>query len=827
MRLIKFNIGYLILIIAYAFLSPKFSLAQDKVEGSPLIKLSPVKQPKMYEQPTGKINKKSDERVNTGNPNWIVYSDRENNKTYSDRNCTKGFSTINFMQPLIVAEETDNEVRLAEFDISDIPTKEDGKKTIFKSTAIDKGWIKKSKLLLWQFTLVNDTSKYSIKAIAVKRLDKDQDITKLINRGRILDVYDAPVQDKQYLNERDSRLFEYLFILKDDKENKMFLLSRKFKINPSASKQDVLGWVPYSQVHKWDNVLCLRMNFESAAVNEREDKKIDVKFFKTKEDAKKYRAGGNPQALPFVYGDPANEEKDNPYYYGFPIIEDQKDESVVFKTGYVTNTVDKSGNNIFTAHQKAKIDEKFETFKKKKENVNFIFLLDGIGEGFYESTKKFIQTGNYFKADDMSVNKYKVGAIIYNDITASEDEKFIKIPLTNNGQDFCDRLDRAAAKKLETNVARIVNGAPLFEAISKACDIFPKDATNIIILTGTTKDGDGKLKNTVVDKLVDKQVKMSCYQIANKGGKMYDGFLTDCKYIMQTSAERIDKELAKSVQNSETSKVKSKFETDPENKNKFKLKNSGIPGEINVKDNDEAYTMSALKAEFAAFAREQDDKLNSYLNAFKENTVTGKKVTNNVEEKENNELLIERAKQLSMMLLDAGIGQEDIQKLSEQENFQLFVQAYTTLDHKALSNQLLVRTLFMQKKEFERLLDAFEIIAESTSLGAQRTALQSAFKQIIIAFKGPMDTKVLENYDSNALIKIVASLPRTNNPLFDISIKDMADVKKTPDAEISKLIVAFNNIFRNLDEVRKMKKYWYETDDERFFWVPESAFRIK
>jgi hypothetical protein len=812
---LKFKLYYFKNIFYAINLITVTTFAQGRVEGDPIAKMSPLKLPKIYEQPTGKINKKGEER--SKNPgNWIVFSDREDNKTYSDKNCTKEYSSINFMQALMVADETDNEVRVVEYDPSDMPYQTEGKKPLFKTNAVEKGWIKKSKLLLWSLSMVNDTTKYSMKAIAVKKLGDNQEVTNLINKGRVLDLYDVPMVDKKYQNNRDSKLFEYLFILKEDKDSKMLLLSRRNKTNASNSKQDVLGWVPNTQVHKWDNALCLRINFADASVNERKDKGIEAQFFKTKDGARKFKSGQKVIGLPFEYGSADKIEPDNPYYYGFPIIEDAKDDAVIFKTGYVTNTIDKNNKSIFNNYEKATFDQKFETLKKQKEKVNIIFAIDVMAlKNFSKAIKDFVKNSQFFRADDQTTNKYQVGAIIYNDVDASDEDKFWKIPLTNDATDFCDRIDRFIPK---ISVAeRTKEGSPLFEAIANACDNFSKDRTNIIILAGLTKGTDTKFKNSALDKLVDKQVKMSLFQVANKGGNMYDGFILDAKWLLQNSADKIDLNYTKKIQKSESFKVKSKLE--PINENKFVLKYSVIPGEINTKDEGTEYMLSKLTKEFNDFIRMQEENLNNYLNSYKENTITGRK-------EELNENKVEQQKQLAAMLNDAGISADAIDKLSEQENFQLFISAYTSIENKNLTNQLLLRTLFMQKREFERLQESFDLIADASSTDAQRTAVTAAFQQIIFSYKGVMDPKEVANFTADDIFKLITSLPKTNNDLFKLSLKKLRDIKETPDESIRKLSQDFNNISRALKEVKKNKIYHYDTDDETFYWVPENVFRI-
>lgn len=132
----------------------------------------------------------------------------------------------------------------------------------------------------------------------------------------------------------------------------------------------------------------------------------------------------------------------------------------------------------------------------------------------------------------------------------------------------------------------------------------------------------------------------------------------------------------------------------------------------------------------------------------------------------------------------------------------------------------------MQKTEFGRLIDAFEQIKEATSSNGQRTAVTNAFRQIIYSYKGSMDPKEVSNFNADDIFKLITSLPKTNNKLFQISIKNLEDVKKTSEDDIRVLSQDFNNIARELQKVKKSKIYHYDTDDETFYWVPENIFKI-
>ena len=60
---LKFKLYYFKNIFYAINLITVTTFAQGRVEGDPIAKMSPLKLPKIYEQPTGKINKKGEQTL--------------------------------------------------------------------------------------------------------------------------------------------------------------------------------------------------------------------------------------------------------------------------------------------------------------------------------------------------------------------------------------------------------------------------------------------------------------------------------------------------------------------------------------------------------------------------------------------------------------------------------------------------------------------------------------------------------------------------------------------------------------------------------------------
>lgn len=303
-----------------------------------------VKMPAAYDYPTGKrIELATAERtVRKQESFWPVYSDRENNPTYFDKKCKKENIKLHFLECFVVAEETDDAVRLVRFDPIKQPfvEKQGTKKgeLVFKENVEDVGWIKKKYLLLWDNSIVNETTKLSKKAL----LNSGQGES-IQNSNSVFKVnlynYPENISKNKILKIRNAE-FRYLFVLKEDSESKMILVSETKKIRSNLVKEEILGWMLKNQLLVFDNSISLRPNYDLDAIAERKEKSFKVLFFKDLEGAKTYRDLGTSVLPNLEYFDADNSEHryKNPFLYGFPILDKVENENDIYKVLYFENS---------------------------------------------------------------------------------------------------------------------------------------------------------------------------------------------------------------------------------------------------------------------------------------------------------------------------------------------------------------------------------------------------------------------------------------------------------------------------------------------------------
>ncbi len=783
------------------------------IEGGALSKLTPTKMPEAYKLPTGKITTSGAPVIkNTSGNYWLVYSDRDVNQTYKDQNLTVPFNKINFKEIFIVAAQNDKAVRLVTFDIANFAVDEDKGKVTFNANAQDAGWISKKNLLLWSVCLVDTVNNYARKAVAIKKLTNETgSITDMIRRG-VLDFYDAP--DKLHANDKDVKLFQYLFIFKE--EAGMFLLGNINVVKANTITYDLYGWVSKSQVQEWTSAICLRVNFDEQAIDERDKNNIEPKFFRTEAQAIDYKEGRKADALVFNYSSPSDNRKDNPFLLGYPIISSSTKDPAVFRTGYVTNTVDKNGKNIFSALTGAELTGKFENIKNQKEKVNIVFVIDGAEKSFNKTLMSAIDANSSIGNTNVTNNKYQLGAVIYNDLSCGEEEAFPKIRFKTSKDNFLDNLKTLSDKKPACEISRIA-GAPLNDALKMAADFFDNNmTTNIIIVIGNVTDNDATKKATALKSLINKNVKMVFYQTSNKNGKYYDDYTRNCQYFLEQISAAADADFKVAIEK----KTRKKAELICEGE-KCKLKNSSIFGEVYFKDEGRTFTPNEINQNLKNLFIRLEYDLNKTKAMFDENIVgTGKDKASSQEDES-------RMKEFQSWLIDAKISPETIQKLSTMDNYQLFIEGYTALKPKTAVNPIFERNLFVADKEFMKLFDMIEKVTDAFSGSDKRTAVVAACKEIIFTYKGPMDEKLKDKYSIDDIYNMITGLKgATVNKLFKKSLKDIQNDKLTPPAEIEKMYASFFRVFEGLRQLKRNELNRYEQDDQLFYWIPESKLSI-
>lgn len=781
-----------------------------------------LRPPAIYSKPIGTIGKTA-ERRDDKEKYWLVFSDRENNSYYPDQNLTPGkeLGKLDFLEACFVSQETDLAVKLvrAQLDPPSIDTKE--KNAVFTKTAVELGWVDKSKLLLWKYSLIDPKSNYSEKAVTVTKLEQITNLSSYLRDG-LIDLYNTPKKTSNAKANSELKMFQYLFIYK--KENNMYLVGKNNQVNHGDVTDVILGWTPKEQVYYWENALCLRVNFDQNEEETRKKLNIPVSFFQNPEDAKKFQNGDKKvTGLPFKYQDPTLEEnrKDNPYLYGYPILsKDNELESGIYKTGYITNTIDNKGNSIFNVLDQAVLDQKNASGEDDFEHVNMFFVFDGSNRSMLATFASTIEANAALGSDKKeNNNKYSWNGLIYNSNNCDQPIELLETTFTNDKEDFINSLRIASQKTLTPPciINRDQDGSPLFDAIVKACNSFPKATnSNVLIITGTSTDKDKSKITEVQNAMIKKSVNTFFVQLHDGNGSLYDNYKTDIKNLVIGTSLSIDNNAMKGFTGTDKKFDSANWKQYGES---YNLINSAILGTFYSRDN-KPFTSKELGKYFGDFLRKNDNRISEAKNRYKNTNKVDAIAPKSSEDQSSDKTFYYYLKNNCKMT------DEEIRKMNDKNNYQLFIEAYTTISHNGLKEPFFNKSLFLSKDEFDRLMISLQKLSYgSLSTEEKRTKILDAYKQIIINYKGGYVDDKDNNMSLQSFWDLITGMP-SKNPLFkNYTIMDVQDERHVKNEQLDLISGGFNTIYKRLKAIKSGKNYSkIDIGDQEFYWVTEDTF---
>ena len=200
---------------------------------------------------------------------WEVFSDRSGNNTYTD----SGGKTIKFKAGFLESFYVTNEINDYLHVFSDPSPENSG---ILSNNAVDKGWIKKSNVILWRNCIISGSSKLQLQVMTHGSPELfDTDIPDSLTQGGV-DVYTDPLM--RVKGDGKTRIRRVYFVYK--KQGNAILLGEKKRIpfNSSVSKV-IIGWVPEEYCYFLNTRIWISANKNEEAVKEMAMKRIIPSLF--------------------------------------------------------------------------------------------------------------------------------------------------------------------------------------------------------------------------------------------------------------------------------------------------------------------------------------------------------------------------------------------------------------------------------------------------------------------------------------------------------------------------------------------------------------------
>ena len=464
---------------------------------------------------------------------WVVFSDRENNVTYSGPGTNYGkYKALKFNQRVIIAKiKSDFALVYSE------PKSE--KYPLISSEAEIMGWIPMSNLLLWSNGLA-DKRGISYKAVICSNANEK-------DSGQELKLFKSPQGGNAKQLKTDMRFY---FIYKRD--GKKVLLGDSAALNESKSA-GLTGWVNSDSFVPWNQRTCLEPTWAAS----------DVKWLA--QNGKMWQVYGEDMSLngkaPTSLTGSAVARDTFTLDERLVLDSDGKKSTDAYKYEYQYRTMppfwmrfpilEGSSNDLFhcsafgTLNKRVSRLQISEDMQKamaalaKQEIINIGILIDGTSsmQNYFPSVKEAIKEGcKYFGG--MKVN---VAVGIYRDV---EDGQYIfesfpaaggfLAPDNRNMMSFLDSGGEYGVKSKGKGETESV-----YFGIKSAVERFgfKPENSNLLLIVGDCGDNGrkGVKREELIDLLAKKKVSVMSFQVRNKKTEPFQLFNTQLTYIEKAS----------------------------------------------------------------------------------------------------------------------------------------------------------------------------------------------------------------------------------------------------------------------------------------------------
>lgn len=417
---------------------------------------------------------------------WIVYSDRNNNVSYTDSKIRTTLKSIGFLESFYVTNETDELVEIIKYEPDML---EASMKLKSPSKAQYYGWIQKNKLLLSQKSFVEVSDKRPLKWVTM--LHGKNFIEKIRNHTEAdkLKLYDAP----DLKNTRPSSLLfdEIVYVYKTYGDN--VLIGKQANFNPDNSKEVILGWVPSSFVQSWGQRMCLEPLASQSS---------PPLVYPSREWA---ISGSNTAAGVPIDPPPCEKVYNWKKHPVFKIEKVDKNKNLrLFHTGAITSVFDKSNSSVVNLNGAKLHHTRLCEIAKSSKNVNVIIALNlgsDIREYYYDLTSVLQGFSSSFDPDKSDL-QYRFAAIDCSNSTAKAEFK-------NRYSDILSDMIEMTKKTMEsTKTGGVANG--ITNGLTAANNLLKghEEETNIIIIFSSKVDADTRLKESLYNELATKGVRL-------------------------------------------------------------------------------------------------------------------------------------------------------------------------------------------------------------------------------------------------------------------------------------------------------------------------------
>ncbi len=776
-----------------------------------------LKKPVKYESPegpTGDILRPTAER---SGKNWVVFSDRKDNQTYVDKDLTRPYRQIDFLTAYYVLEETSIALKVIPYR-PELLTRSDGLKKSVNPNEV--GWVSKKEMLLWDHSLLDPKTKFTLKAFSVQKPEAILNPGRYVSQNKV-HVYASPELNPNTELDIELRLFQFLFVLKEDAANNSVLVAKKNSISAGSADVAVLGWVSKSIIQLWKERLCLEPNSDPDASQERKTNKIKSSIYEDKDDALAVKIGREPKKGAMWQRD-SYEAKMDPDMKRFPVIEANDG---VYKTGFITGLLNENGVEINTPEAQAIFSKSYHGTRSSASKINVVYVVDGntnyksylrpILESINNSYKKFANVEN------ASENTYQFGAVVYRNSAyknCSPDRSVVPIGLSSKFQSMTSKLKT----EIESEACQVGTNrkfSSLDKGMVRALRMFQNpDETNIVIIIGATgyaRTGND-INKDIVKRCVNKNVSILGFQLYFSQDVEYDEFYNQVRYWMKNTAFTIDK------LTDVTNQFEPKVDRVPGETNSFQLINCAVTGYFLGVDINEWLNGADLNRKLQQAIMDQERKNNALM----------KKMDSEMEGMGASDVKLDPELLLFLHKMDLPYDKivEFVNniKAGDKDSYTFFIEGYAPSEISGLDYPTFSNVILMDYDEWSILDNALTDISYAiTALddNSTRESLKKAYWETLVSYYGRKEAKTLvKEKPLDYINELLIGMSYQGNSLIrNLKLDDISDEALFPREKLLEYI-------EYISEKQKLFKstgnpsngYSFKSFNKRYYWVPSN-----
>lgn len=748
--------------------------------------------------------------------NWVVYSDRKDNQTFSDASASNPFKKLDFLGLYYVVEEQGEYIRIAQDD--NITFGGD-----LSPRAVDFGWIKKEYMLLWQRCYVTDR-KIDKKAMLLNTVATLQNAPVNVEQSdKIVKFYANPEMTVE--SDQQSSLFQVFYIYKFTETS--VLLGRSNRISEQVQNQ-IMGWAPIDRIAFWDHSVAIEPNWEDEACEERKTAGYPAKVFRDQPAAKKY-ANGDMVGGEFWGADPFQKRHIGDWRR-FPVL---KRKGKLLRTGIMGEISSVKGKTM-KAEDNAQIQRQYNDTRKSKRTINLIFVIDGTSsmQPYFGSVSKALTRSMDRMAQKYQANNMQFGSVVYRD--KAEGNRLTDVrPLTNDYKEIALFLNDVEAKDYFDQDAPEAVYYGLKTALRQTG--IKKGETNVIVLIGDAGNHHRMDESTVelndlTYLLEENDCHMLTLQVANKNAQTYNEFISQSKFIIQqiaTSRYNQNRSLARG----KVALARPVFSNIDEYTHK--LENGALIGRVIAAPVGVSISGEKIGNEIENIVYLANEYTNTFINTIDNIMMDGRDIKTAVEKantfKSDETSTVPTQKYVSSYtpavldyLRKLNIPDMRLNLVLEQK-FQFYMTGWTTLDVDGLAHPLFKSVLFLTRFELGEILNDFDDLLIVTSAADQRKAMKDAWVGLLQKHIGNIDIAEIEDKTMEDITQMVFGLPSTSDLLKSVKLKHITDPAAFDDRNFQNLVTQIQRKQRQLDRIFNQDNYEYSfsSNDVMYYWIEE------